>query len=128
MATSLTSWKAPNPSSCTSSWPPPSIAPWPKSRQSRTTRARVVLDCLDFGQGAIEGGGHELVHELGFGAFHEVRLVAISGEQVGQLLVSEPAEHRRIRDLVPVQVQERQHGPVATRIEKLVGMPARGQR
>ncbi len=40
----------------------------------------------------------------------------------------DPREHGRVGDLVAVQVQHRQHGPVARRIEELVRVPACGQR
>ena len=48
--------------------------------------------------------------------------------QADQLGLRNPGEHRRVGDLVAVQVQNRQHRAVAHRVEKLVRMPARRQR
>ncbi len=61
-------------------------------------------------------------------SFHEVRLISIAGEELNQLLVAEPAKHGRIRDLVTVQVQNGQHSPIACGIQKLVAVPASGER
>ena len=41
------------------------------------------------------------------------RLPAVALEQRDQLLLGDPREHGRVRDLVAVQVQDRQHGAVA---------------
>ena len=37
-------------------------------------------------------------------------------------------KHRRVADLVAIEVQDGQHGSVADRVEELVGLPRRGQR
>jgi hypothetical protein len=58
-------------------------------------------------------------------AGHEQRPVAIAVEQRGQLLVRDPGEDGRVGDLVAVQVQDRQHCAVNSRIEELVRVPAR---
>ena len=44
-----------------------------------------------------------------------------------QLLVGHAAEHGGIADLVPVQVQDRQHGAVALGVQEFIGLPAGGQ-
>src|SRR5262249_30807262 len=49
-------------------------------------------------------------------------------EQVGQLVVADPCQHRRVGDLVPVEVQDRQYRAVPGRVEKLVGVPRGSQR
>ena len=68
------------------------------------------------------------VHRAGVGALDEDRPVAVPLEEGRQLLRGDPGEDRGVGDLVAVQVQDRQHRPVAHRIEELVGVPARGER
>ena len=57
-----------------------------------------------------------------------MRLIAIAAEQLGQFLAADAREHRRIGDLEAVEMQDRKHRAIARRVEKLVGMPAGGQR
>ena len=62
-------------------------------------------------------------------ALDEIRLVAVAREAaVAARHRGIRREHRRIGDLVAVEVQDRQHRAVARRIEKLVGMPGGGER
>ena len=99
--------------------------------------ARPLGSALDAG-GALDGGYllHDGVEHLGHAPVHRLRLVAVDPvdgvavalEQRRQLVVADPCEHRRVGDLVPVQVQDRQHRAVAGRIEELVRMPAGGER
>src|SRR5580693_7440652 len=42
--------------------------------------------------------------------------------------MTDPRQHGRIGDFIAVEVEDRQHGAVAHRIQKLVGMPARRKR
>src|SRR6266568_5027544 len=58
----------------------------------------------------------------------EKGLMAVPAHQGGELVLRNPGEQGRARDLVAVQMQDRQHGAVATGVEQLVRMPARGQR
>jgi hypothetical protein len=68
------------------------------------------------------------MYGLRFVALHQVRVVSVPVQQGGQLVVADAREHRRVGDLVAVQVQDRQHGAVADRVEQLVDVPRRGQR
>ncbi len=61
-------------------------------------------------------------------AGEEERLVATPAQELRQLVLGNPCEHGRIRDLVAVQVQDRQDGPVRPRVEELVAVPARRER
>ena len=61
-------------------------------------------------------------------ARHEARRVAVALEQRAQLVLGDPREHRRVGDLVAVEVQDRQHRAVAPRVEELVRVPARRER
>ena len=60
--------------------------------------------------------------------FDEIRPITVAGEEALQLVVADPRQHRRAGDLVPVEMEDRQYGAVAPRIEKLVRVPARGER
>ena len=65
---------------------------------------------------------------LGFVPFDEVRLVAHALEELLQLLLGNAGQEAGVGDLVAVEVQDRQHAAVAGRVEKLVAVPAGGQR
>ena len=60
--------------------------------------------------------------------FDEVGRPAVAAQQLLQFLVRDAGQDGRVGDLVAVEVQDRQHRAVGGRIEKLVGMPGRGQR
>ena len=53
------------------------------------------------------------------------RPVAVPLEQRDELVLGNAREHGRVRDLVAVEVEDRQHGAVRTRVEELVRVPAR---
>ena len=76
----------------------------------------------------IERRRELLVHERGIVARDEVRIPSTSREERGELFVGDAGEDRRIRDLVPVEVQDREDGAVTDRVEKLVRVPARRER
>ena len=90
--------------------------------------AGVLLDRLDLSHRRIERRGHGLVHSRGLVTLHEVRCPSVAAEQLLQLLARDAGKYGRIGDLVPVEVQDRQHGAVGGGVEKLVGMPRRGER
>ena len=54
--------------------------------------------------------------------------VAVAAHQRVQLLMADAGEHRGVRYLVAVQVQNGQHTAVAHGIEEFVSVPTRGQR
>ena len=58
----------------------------------------------------------------------EQRGIAVADEQRLQLLATDAGQERGVVDLVAVEVQDRQHRPVADRVEELVAVPARGER
>ena len=90
--------------------------------------ARLLLDTTDFPYAVFEGRRHRLMHSGRIGALHEIRLVAIAAEQRLQLVMRDAGEDWRVGDLVPVQMQHRQHRAVASGIEELVRVPRRRQR
>src|SRR5262245_44105156 len=61
-------------------------------------------------------------------AFDEMRLVSHPLEELLQLFFGNSSEEAGIGDLVAVQVQDWQHAAIASRIEKLIAVPAGGQR
>ena len=61
-------------------------------------------------------------------AFERERLVAVAAHQIFKLRVRNARQHRGIGDLVAVQMQDGQHRAIGRRIEKLVRVPACGQR
>ena len=58
----------------------------------------------------------------------EIWRVAVAAEKVVQFLMADAGQHRRIGDLVAIEMQDRQHDPVGYRIQEFVGVPARRQR
>ena len=59
----------------------------------------------------------------------QIRLVTVAlAAAAVSSVVADPGEHRRVGDLVAVQMQDRQHRAVADRVEELVRVPRRRQR
>ena len=98
-----------------------------RGRVASPWRRAFVLDLLDLLHHLIEGRGHGLMHLLWLFSLDEERRPAVAAEQLVQLLVGNACENGRVGDLVAVEVQDRQHHPVADRVEELVGMPCGGQ-
>ncbi len=94
----------------------------------RVAGARRSLDLMDLLDHRVQRHSHRLVHRCGFVPFNDVRSPTATTEELHQFLARNARQNRRIRDLVSIEMQDRQHGPVMHRIEKLVGMPRRGQR
>ena len=88
-----------------------------------TFRPRLGLDTADFIHAGVDSISHELVHLGRITALNKMGRVAIAAEELIQFFVADTSQHARIGDLVPVQVQDRQHCSVGRRIEELVGMP-----
>jgi len=90
------------------------------------------LDLGDLVQHRVEDCGEALVHLddvlVVETADEEVRLVSVAAHEVGELLVGDAGEHGRVGDLVPVEVEDRQHHAVGLGVGELVRVPGRGQR
>ena len=91
-------------------------------------RARLALNALDLRDDAVQSAGHQLMHRGRLLAFDHIRGVAVTAQQLLELRARDAGQQGRVGDLVPVQVQDRQHGAVGSGIEKLVALPARGKR
>src|SRR6476646_180059 len=89
---------------------------------------RLGLDPADALDGLVQRGGHELVHLLRLVTRHEVRLPATAAQELAQSLLLYPGQDGGVADLVAIEVQDRQHGPVTDRAEELAGMPRGRQR
>ena len=90
--------------------------------------ARGSLDGGDLLDDRVEHLRHPLVHRLGLVAVDPVHGVAIALEQRVELVVADPGEDGRVRDLVAVQVEDRQDCAVRGGVEELVRVPARRER
>ena len=75
----------------------------------------VGLDSPDLGHDLVERRRHQLVHRLRIVAFDEIGAVAVAAHQLLELLAADAGQHRRVGDLVAVQVQDRQHRAVVAR-------------
>jgi len=100
----------------------------PGGAAGRAARPRLFLDPADLEDAVLQGGGHRLVHALGIVAFHEMGRPSVALEQARELLARNPREHRRVVDLVAVEVKDRQDRAVADRVQELVGVPRGRQR
>ena len=87
------------------------------------TVARLLLNRADLSDTVFERGGHFLVHSLRLVALDEIRLVSVTRQQRLQFLARNAGEDGRIGNLVAIQMEHRQHGAVADRIEEFVRMP-----
>ena len=90
--------------------------------------ARAPLDLGDAVERRVERGRERLVHGLGLVARHDHRVPAVAAEEREQLVLRDPREQRRVRDLVAVEVEDRQDRPVRRRVQELVRVPARRER
>ena len=87
-----------------------------------------MLNSFDLFHRRVQRRGHGLMHQRGLVALDEDGRPSVSAEQLLQFLAGDAREEGRVGNLVAVEMQNRQHRAVRGRIEKLVGMPRRGQR
>ena len=83
-------------------------AGWARSRSTTVSRVAAIRRCTS----RVVAG------------YTSSRLVPVALEQGSQLSVRDPGQHGGVGDLVPVQVQDRQHGTIAGRVQELVSVPA----
>jgi len=102
--------------------------PWP---DRLTFLARASLDLGDLVERLVQHGCEPrvCVKVIVVGVDLDVeRSVAVTRQESVELLGRDPCKHGRIRDLVSVQMQDRQHRAVDPRVQELVGMPTRCER
>ena len=75
----------------------------------------------------IKRASQTLMHHGWDGAFHEMRFIAVTADQVGQFPMADAGEHGRIGDLEPIEMKDRKNRTIPCRIQKLVGVPTRGK-
>ena len=68
------------------------------------------------------------MHLLWLIAFNKMRRPAATTQKLLQFLMLNAGEHRRIANLVAIEMQDGQDRSVSNRVEELVGLPSRGQR
>src|SRR5262249_47683836 len=88
---------------------------------------RLLLELADLQDTVFQGSGHRLVHAAWVTAFDKKWRVSVADEQGLELLVTNASGDGGVIDLVAVEVQDRQHGPVRDRVEELVTVPAGGE-
>src|SRR5262249_1620551 len=76
----------------------------------------------------FQGRGHRLMHAGRVAPFYKTRLVTKPDEQGFHLFMTNAGQERWVIDLVTIEMQYREHRPVRDRVEKLIAVPARGQR
>ncbi|GCB44069.1 hypothetical protein SNL152K_1354 [Streptomyces sp. NL15-2K] len=100
----------------------------PARALGRAVLPRGALELGDPVQSAVHSLGHGAVHGHRVVAGDVDRVVAVAAQQLVEFAFRQPGQHRRVGDLVAVQVQDRQDGTVVDGVEELVGVPGRGQR
>src|SRR5512133_2579244 len=96
---------------------------WP-GRPARS--AALAMITLYFGnavQASLECGGELLVHGGWVITRNDIRLVTVSPHQIQQLIGGNAGQNGGIRNLVPVEMQDRQHRSITDWIQELVGVP-----
>lgn len=76
----------------------------------------------------VARGGHGAVHLGRVVTGHVNRRVAVAPHQRVEFRPGKAGQDGGIGDLVAVEVEDRQHGPVVDGVEELVGVPGGGQR
>src|SRR5580700_9760188 len=99
-------------------WPSPSFRGTKYDHGPARTRsvaggAGVLLQRTNFEDALLQSRSHFLMHRSRVIAFDEVRFVTVSGQQSLQFFMRDAGKDGGICDLVAVQMQHRQDGPIA---------------
>jgi hypothetical protein len=89
--------------------------------------ARVASNLANAVDDAVHRVGHQAMHLARVLALDEVRRPAAAPQKLFELLSLDASEKGRVADLVAVEVEDGQNGPVRRGIEKLVRLPCGGQ-
>ena len=98
---------------------------WPTRTLRRACEASVLLNAANLLNAALQRGRHRLMHDHRFMAFDHVRIPAVASKQLFQFLCRNPRQDRGVRDLVSVEVENRQYGSVMNRVQEFVRVPGR---
>src|SRR5215472_6041755 len=93
---------------------------WP---DERSVFARSPAMFADLAHAVLDVGGHCVVHFVDVGTFDEIRGPAVPAEEVFEFLMRDASQQRRIVDLVSVDMEDRQDGAIARRIQELIDVP-----
>src|SRR5262245_14973339 len=94
----------------------------------RTTVARVSPDLPDLAHHRVQDRGELLVDSLRITSLNEVRLVTHPLEELPQFILRDAGEEAWVGDLVPIQVKDWEHAPVAGRVNEFVTVPTGSER
>ena len=84
----------------------------PARTRDVAANASVLLDRCDLFHCHVERGSHRFVHRRWLVPLDEIRRPPVTAKQLLQFLAGDAGEQRGIRDLVTVQMQDRQHRSV----------------
>src|SRR5512133_327754 len=96
---------------------------WP-GRPARSTALAIIT--LYFGNtvhASVECGGELFVHSGRVITLNDIRFVAVPPHQIQQLIGGNAGQNGGISNLVPVEMQDRQHRSITDWVEELVGVP-----
>ncbi len=85
--------------------------------------ASLTLDVADAFIADVQQRGELPVDDHRLVPAQDVRVISIAREQLADLIVRHPAEHRGPADLVAVEMQDREDGAVASRVEEARAFP-----
>src|SRR4051794_24013229 len=85
---------------------------WPAWALGLAVSPGILLDFLNLLDGHVERCGHCFVHQRRLMTYDEVRRPPVATEQLLQLLARNAGEKCRVRDLVAIEMQNRQHRAV----------------
>ena len=100
----------------------------PRRARPRAARACGGLEVPNGMHHGVERPRHLDMHLCWIVALDEVGIPPVAAQQLRELAPWDAREHGRVRNLVPVQMQDRQHRAIGGRIEEHVRMPGGGQR
>jgi hypothetical protein len=68
---------------------------------------------VNLGNDRIEGGGQTLMHHGRDVAFHKIRFIAVTADELGQLMAADAGKNGRIGDLETVEMKDRKNRSIA---------------
>src|SRR5258708_5348743 len=88
---------------------------------------RNTLNFTNLRENRIERTGKTLMYERGVFTFNKMWIVTVAPQQLGQFLTGYARQHRGVRDLESVEMEDWEHSPVARGVQEFVGVPTGGQ-
>src|SRR5215208_1100328 len=96
---------------------------WPAGAPREAILARLTLDGSDLLVAPVECSGKPLVHAGQVVPLDEVDRVAMPFEYRADLVIGRASQHGGVGDFVAVEVQDREHGTVASRVQEAYALP-----